>query len=62
MKRMGADPLQRAGLFRAGRSEPDISCTVATGAAMTVVENERIAPRFRMFRQLPVGAFSEAVE
>ena len=38
IKRMGGDPLSRAGLFRAGRTEPDITCTVEAGAHGYVTE------------------------
>jgi hypothetical protein len=59
IKRMGGDTAQRAGLFRAGRQEPDISCTVAAGAALTVVETPKAGPYFARFRELPIGVRTE---
>jgi hypothetical protein len=49
LKRMGADPLDGAGLFRAGRSEPDITCSIEAGAAATVLETAIVRPRFGKF-------------
>jgi hypothetical protein len=38
IRRMGGDPAERACLFREGKVEADISCTVGWGAAHTVEE------------------------
>jgi hypothetical protein len=46
---MGADPLDGAGLFRAGRSEPDITCSIEAGAAASVLETAIDRPRFGKF-------------
>jgi hypothetical protein len=62
IKRMGGATVERAGLFRKGRPEPDITVSVEAGAALTVVENEKAGPRFGRFREMPVGAFAEAAE
>jgi hypothetical protein len=62
IKRMGGATVERAGLFRKVRSEPDIMCTVEAGAATTVVENEKTGPRFGKFREMPADAFAEAAE
>lgn len=36
IKRMGGSTLERAGVFRSDRTEPDISCPVWAGAEVTV--------------------------
>lgn len=46
---MGADPHERAGLFRPGRDEPDIACSIEAGAAATILETRRLGPRFGKF-------------
>jgi hypothetical protein len=51
IQRMGGDSAERVGLFRQGRSEPDISCTVEDGARLTVREDP--SPHFEMWRPMP---------
>ena len=46
LKSLGCDPAAQIGLFRAGRNEPDLFCTIAGGAKLTVMENDRGGPRF----------------
>src|SRR3974390_1590947 len=48
----------RAGLFREGRSTPDLSCTVEWGAAHTVSESG--TPRFVKYREFDIGAMAES--
>jgi hypothetical protein len=63
IKRTGGDTSQAAGLFRAGRSEPDITVrSVEAGAMITVIENEKTGPRFGRFREMPAEAFAMAAE
>ena len=38
IKRIGEDPAVRAGLFWQGRERPSLTCTVGTGAKLTVDE------------------------
>lgn len=42
---------ERCGLFREGRSIPDLSCPVATGAALTVSEPAKGGIRFEPYRE-----------
>jgi hypothetical protein len=62
IKRMGGDPSARAGLFRAGRTKPDMVCTIEAGAALTVVENQTVGPRFGKFREFDACVLTEAAE
>jgi len=50
IKRMGGDPQHRVGLCRAGRLEPDLTCTVGWGASKTVDEE---GPWFKKFQPGP---------
>lgn len=49
VKRLGADPKARIGLFRPGDVEPSLSCSVEVGAATTVREEPRI--RFARYHE-----------
>jgi hypothetical protein len=44
------DASESAGVFRAGRTEADISCPVNKGALLTVEDGQR-GTRFRKFRE-----------
>ena len=51
LKSMGAEGEMLAGLFRLeGSGEPDITCTIATGADTTVSETP-LGPKFRPFKE-----------
>jgi hypothetical protein len=58
IKSLGGFTAHRAGVFREGRAEPDISCRVGIGAELTVSEP---ANRGRA-RFVPYRAYSEAAE
>ena len=47
LKRMGVAMDERAGLFREGREQPDLTCRVGVGADLTVDE---AGPRFAKWR------------
>ena len=53
LRRMGVPPSVNVGLFRKGRSKPDLPCSVGVGAALTVDED---GPRFRKWKPRPIGA------
>jgi hypothetical protein len=58
LKSMGADPALRCGLFRPGRSEPDLTCRVKWGAKHAVHEgNEgmRVRPFIPFMSRLPTS-------
>ena len=59
IKRILGATAQRAGLFREGRSTPDLSCSVEWGAAHTVDES---GPRFTKYREFKLGQMAEAAE
>lgn len=57
IKRTGGDTVQAAGLFRAGRSEPDLVCrSVEIGAGRTVSDPDSGIGGIRLvrFREYPV--------
>jgi hypothetical protein len=60
IKSLLGDTGQRACLFRAGKSEPDISCSVAWGAAHTVKENPTV--HFAKFQEFDRARLGEAAE
>lgn len=51
IERAGGDPRSSAGVFREGRSEPDISCLVGNGAKVTVSEADNGTIKFVKFRE-----------
>jgi hypothetical protein len=51
IKRILGDTAETAALFREGRSVPDISCSVAEGAEITVSEPNNGKIRFAKFRE-----------
>ena len=53
---------RRAGLFREGRSTPDISCTVEWGASHTVLEPSENRIRFVKYREPAMDPMTEAAE
>ena len=57
------DTSQRAGLFREGRTEADISCSVNKGALLTVEDGPK-GIRFRKYREFHRDAddIAEAAE
>jgi hypothetical protein len=50
LQRLGAAPSEAVGLFRAGKSGPDLVSSVGVAAALTVEENDRFGPRFAKFK------------
>jgi hypothetical protein len=48
---------RRAGVFREGKAEPDISCLVLKGAELTVAEPSRGKIHFTNFREFDSSAF-----
>jgi hypothetical protein len=52
IKRMGGALQRRVGLFREGRDQPDLSCTVEAGAGLTVNDD---GPRFQKWKPRPMG-------
>ena len=61
IKSMGGDTSAVCGLFRKGRGEPDLKCTVEWGSGRVVSESAG-RPRFQKFRPFERGAFMEAAE
>ena len=53
LKLMGVDPRSHAGLFRKGRSKPDLFCTVECGSRYTVKEGDASGPKFAKFEEFP---------
>lgn len=51
LRRMGVPPSVNVGLFRKGRRKPDLTCSVAVGAALTVDE---AGPRFHKWKPHPL--------
>jgi hypothetical protein len=49
LKALGVDTETKCGLFREGRSEPDLTCTVGAGAALSVAERDKGIPRFTKY-------------
>ena len=62
IKSMGGDTGELCGIFRRGRAEPDLSCTVGVGAGLTVKDDKRGKPRLAKFQPFERGAFLEAAE
>jgi hypothetical protein len=56
IKRAGGDTRRQACLFREGRSEWDLRCSVGWGARHTVSDKPSESPRFAKYE--PPGAFS----
>ena len=50
IKSMGGPTAERAGLFREGRLDPDLTCRVDVGAELTVSEPNKGTVRFDKFR------------
>jgi hypothetical protein len=50
IKRMGGDTAELAGLFRPGRSAPDLTCRVRVSAGLMVEESP--SPHFAKFRPM----------
>ena len=48
---------ERAGVFRDGKAEPDISCMVLKGAELTVAEPSNGKIHFTKFREFDSSAF-----
>jgi hypothetical protein len=61
IKSMGGEPYSTCGLFRKGRDEPDLTCTVEWGAGRVVSESSG-RPGFRKFQPFERGVFLEAAE
>lgn len=47
----------RAGVYRSGRTEPDISCLVLDGAALTISEPSKGKIRFAKFQEFDGSVF-----
>lgn len=62
LKLILGDTSQRAGLFRTGHDEPDISCSVEVGAGLTVAEDAKNSPRFRKYQPFDMRVLREAAE
>ena len=56
IKAMGARTGERAGVFREGKTEPDISCPVEIGARFTVKERASGGIRFERFEEFDRSA------
>jgi hypothetical protein len=63
LERILGDTAEAAGLFREGRTIPDISCSISEGAGLTVAEpkNGKII-HFAKYRPFDRSAFKEAAE
>jgi hypothetical protein len=57
IKAMGAGTGERVGIFRDGRSEPDMSCLVEVGARYTVKERASGGIRFEKFEEVDPSVF-----
>jgi hypothetical protein len=55
-------PTERVGIFREGKNEPDLACTVGAGAKLVVVERNKGGIRFEKFEEVNWAAFKEAAE
>jgi hypothetical protein len=55
IKRMGGDPSARCSIFREGRTEADLTCTVGVGAGLTVEETQLRGPYFAKWKPYNVG-------
>jgi hypothetical protein len=62
VERTGENTSHEIGLFREGRPEPALRCTVGGGAATTVMENSRNGPRFVKWRPFAGFAKPETVQ
>lgn len=62
LKSMGARTEDEAGLFRAGRSIPDLTCRIGVGADLTVSEPSRGVCHFAKWREFEGHTFAEAAE
>jgi len=59
LKSTGADTRRVVGLFRKGRSKPDLTCTVEAGAGVTVREDD--GPRFVKWNPYPMAISTDKV-
>jgi hypothetical protein len=57
LKRILGDTAEAAGLFREGRTIPDISCPVKDGALLTVAEPSKGSIHFAKYRPFNRSAF-----
>jgi hypothetical protein len=57
IKATGASTGERAGIFREGRTEPDMSCPVEVGARFTVKERASGGIRFETFEEVDPSVF-----
>jgi hypothetical protein len=62
LKSMGARTEDGAGLFKPGRSTPDLTCRVGVGAGLTVSEPSKGGCRFAPWREFGAVEFAEAAE
>jgi hypothetical protein len=46
LERIGANRVERVGMFRGKSTEPDLTCVVGYGAKLVVKEGRRDAPKF----------------
>jgi hypothetical protein len=53
IKALGGATSDLVGLFREGRDNPDMTCSIEVGAGLTVEENNRLGPRFVKYRSFP---------
>jgi hypothetical protein len=62
IKRMGGDTSSICGLFRKGRSGPDLTCSVGVGAELTVSEGDRGGPKIVKYTPFDRSVFKQAAE
>jgi hypothetical protein len=60
LKSMGGLTAERAGLFREGRTDPDISCPVDVGARYAVSDRASGGIRFEKYREFDSSVFQAA--
>jgi hypothetical protein len=60
IKSLMGPTVHHAGLFRAGRSTPDISCPVQWGAEHTISEPSEARIRLAKYREMPTDALAAA--
>jgi hypothetical protein len=62
IKSILGDSTERAGLFREGRTEPDISGRIDKGAELTVTERQIGGLQLEKFETFEPGIFKEAAK
>jgi hypothetical protein len=62
IKSMGGPTEERVGVFREGSDIPDISCSVESGASLTVSEPDKGSVHFVKYRPFVLNHIAEAAE